>query len=230
MIQKLITRAHLILVLYVLGSNGYFYYEKFMENEQLMESVPQLEAQMQKTRKEIKQLKDYYSDVEEAKVKIEKVAQEIEKIQRQLPTQINDADNLDMLSKAASKLNIKDVTLAPREEINKGFLIIKEYQFTGIGTFLQFLIMFEKISDREQLLNIGEVRFKRKGGAQKGRFQLINGEIRIQAYRSNENFKEDRGIEKIEADLTKEDKDKEAEKPKAKGKRAKKKDDAGGDE
>ena len=93
---------------------------------------------------------------------IEKVAQENERIQKQFPTKINDSENLGMVSSMANKLNILDLKLTPKDEENKGFYFTKIYNLKGTGTFLQFLILLEKIGDRkDKLMNIGQLNFSK---------------------------------------------------------------------
>ena len=61
------------------------------------------------------------------------------------------------------------------------------------------LIFFEKIGASERLLNIKSVEIRRSEEKQRGRFQLINANVTIEAYRYNKDHKEDRGIDKIES-------------------------------
>ncbi|MCF8058196.1 MAG: type 4a pilus biogenesis protein PilO [Bacteriovoracaceae bacterium] len=170
--------------------------EEMMSLEQ---SIPQIEGQINRAKKEKSQIKSYLRDIEEAKKNIELVALEVEKLQKKLPETIKDAENLSLIKKIAEGLNIKKIFLSPGIEENKGFYITKRYEFTGTGTYLQFLVFFEKIGASERLLNIREVELKKSSEKQRGRFQLTNSKVIVEAYRYNPDHKEDRGINKIEA-------------------------------
>ena len=106
--------------------------------------------------------------------------------------------------------------LSPGREENKGFYFTKRYELKGNGTFLQFLILLEKIAENERILNIKTLNLKKSDKKQRGRFQVINTSINIEAYRYNPSHREDRGIKAIDASLN--DKKK---KPSSKRKRKK---------
>jgi hypothetical protein len=58
--------------------------------------------------------------------------------------------------------------------------------------------MFEKIAENQRILNISDLYFKKLEQPQRSKFQLIDGEFNLEAYRYNSAYKEDRGIEEIE--------------------------------
>ncbi len=194
----LIKKLPLLIILYT----AYTAYDMFEIHKQKLQEakdrIPVLQNQINKAKQKKKDLKRYFQDIEEAKKNIELVAQEVEKVQRQLPSEISDAENLQLVKGIAESLNIKNVFLQPKDELDKGFYYIKNYEMKATGTFLQFLIFFEKIAENKRLLNIRDVELKQLDSPQRGRFQLINSRIIIQAYRFNPNHKEDRGIEDIE--------------------------------
>ena len=195
---SLVSKIYLIIILYTCWS----VYEKYENyNKQvasLGSQVPVLKARFKKKEKEKKQLESYYDDIKNAKHKIERVALEIEKIQKQLPSEISDTDNLSLISKLAEDLNIKNIFLAPGQEEDKSFYFTKLYNIKGSGTFLQWLVFLEKIGANERLLNIHNIKMVQSTVRQRGRFQSINAEMNIEVYRYNPNYKEDRGINKIE--------------------------------
>lgn len=217
----LIKKLPLFIILYT----AYSAYDMFEIHQQKLQEakdrIPVLENQIQKSEQKKKDLRRYFKDIEEAKKNIELVAQEVEKVQRQLPSEISDAENLQLVKGIAENLNIKNVFLQPKEEISKGFYYIKNYEMKATGTFLQFLIFFEKIAENKRLLNIRDVELKQITEPQRGRFQLINSRVIIQAYRFNPNHKEDRGIDDIEKQFKEEDK-----KPAPRKKRTRKADQA----
>lgn len=196
--NALLSKIHIFILLYA----GWYYYDLYTNLEENMNSkrdqVTVVENSLKKAIREKDQMKEYFKDVEQAKQNIEIVAQEVEKIQRKLPNRISDTENLDLIKGIAEKLNIKNIFLAPGIEKNKGFYFTKAYEMKGTGTFLQFLILLEKISINDRLLNITDVTFDRITENQRGRFQLINAIVNFEAYRYNPEYKEDRGIKAIE--------------------------------
>jgi Tfp pilus assembly protein PilO len=188
-----------ILILAYGGFEAWTIYEAHQEKMTSLEgSIPRIQNQINRAKKEKKQIKSYLRDIEEAKKNIELVAQEVEKLQKKLPESIKDAENLNLIRKIAEGLNIKSIYLSPGTEENKGFYFTKRYEFKGTGTFLQLLIFFEKIGASERLLNIREIELKKSDKKQRGRFQLTNAKVIVEAYRYNPDHKEDRGIGDIE--------------------------------
>lgn len=149
-----------------------------------------------------KELQNFFLDINEAKDRIERVALEIEKAQQQLPADLNDAEVIGFITRKADELNIREINISPEmKDDDKGFYSIRKYNFKAKGTYVQFLILFENIADYKRILNIGKVVFKRNNVQQRSRFQIIDGEIQVWAYRYNTGYKEDRGIEEIDKNL-----------------------------
>jgi len=196
--EKIVANIWLMIIAYT----GYSVWEAFNLHTEKVEiarnQIPEIQSNIAKMQKEKKQLENYFSDIEEAKARIEKVAAEIEKLQQQFPSEISDTDNLALISSIAEILNVKNIFLQPGSEENKGFFYAKLYNIKASGTFLQFLIFLEKISEAKRLMNIHSIKLSHMEKAQKGRFQLINADINIEVYRYNPNFREKRGIEDIE--------------------------------
>ena len=196
--QKLLKNIHWIIIAFA-AFNFYQAYTKAHDElvlvEQQQESQRTLLAKNKKTQREIE---NYYKNIKEEKEKIERVAKEIEKMQQLLPGEISDSDNINLLRKMADDVNIKELSITPDSDSIRGFYIARRYKLKAKATFLQFLIMFEKIGENKRILNIGESQFQKLDVPQRGKFQVISGEFILEAYRFNPNFKEDRGIEEIQ--------------------------------
>lgn len=194
MLQKLAQKLHILILLYA-GFNMFTFWQQAQtEIENLEMRIPAMQGRISKAKRELKQLKNYSKDVEDARQKIELVAQEVERTQRQLPADISDIENINLLRSVADGMNIKDVTVTPMDEQLRSFYYVKKYEVRGYGTFLQFMIFFEKIAENERLLNINEIKLERRSEGQRGRFQVIDAEVIVEAYRYNPDHKEDRGI------------------------------------
>lgn len=200
---KLVTNIHWFIILYTAFQCFTVYEEKNSKLEELKESVPIIRNQLIKQRKEHKQIKSYFKDIEEAKKNIEIVAKEVEKIQRKLPSQVDDTVNLSLFRNVSEKLNMKSVDLQPSIEDNRGFYFAKEYILKAQATYLQFIRFMEDVGNSEKLINITEVEFNKLDKKQRGRFQLIDGTVKIESYRYNPQHKENRGFDAIEEEFKK---------------------------
>lgn len=198
---KLLSFTHIFILLWTSWEVWTKYDNHVNAMENLTDRIPIFQQKIKKINKQLASLKTYYKDIDAAKEKIEKVAEKVEAIQRQFPNTISDAENLQLFSELTKGINIKDVYLTPEREDVKGFYITKEYALKASATYLQFLVFLEYLESREKLFNIKSISLSQSSQKQRGRFQLVDGDIRILAYRYNQAYKEDRGYEKIEQDL-----------------------------
>jgi Tfp pilus assembly protein PilO len=183
------------------------------------DEIPVLQKNIKKGRKEKKQLTSLFKDIEAAKERIKEVALEVEKIQKQLPTEVADPEILESIRVVAENINIRNIFQTPLTEENKGFYYAKRYEFKGTGTFLQFLIFLEKIEEAERILNIRNVNISNSTQKQRGRFQLVNATIVVEAYRYNAGYREATGIGDIEKQFEADQKKKKRRKRKKKKKK-----------
>ncbi len=191
----------LFLILY----SAYELNNLYTEHAELVESkqgtIPVIQNRINKLKRDRKEVDTYMADIESAKKRIELVAQEVEALQKKLPSNISDPENLAMFQGFTDSLNIRDVSIVPGQEENLGFYFKKRYELKGRGTFLQILILMEKIAENERLLNIKSIKmFKDSGTEVRGRFQLIKAEMSIEAYRYNPDHKEQRDVEPVKVE------------------------------
>ncbi|TDJ06607.1 MAG: hypothetical protein E2O68_04755 [Deltaproteobacteria bacterium] len=213
----ILKKLHLFLFIYAVFVIYQEYEKSQKEIQALNDRIPTLQRQIKKAEKEKQNLERYFKDIEEAKERIEKVAIGIDKLQKRLPPNISDTENLDLIRGLAESLNIKNILLSPGSEKVHGFYVSKDYKLKGSGTFLQYLILLEKIGEQEKILNIKTVNLVRSRTKQKGRFQLLDAEIILEAFRFNDKYKEARGIKEIEESFKKMPQRK-SRRPKRKGK------------
>lgn len=196
--DKLLKNLHWFIIAYA----AFEFYRLYEESsEKLVNLESQIEVQritLAKNTKTKREIANYYTNIKNEKEKIESVAREIEKMQQLLPSEISDTENINLLRGMAEDVNIKEVSIAPDQEADRGFYLARRYRLRSKATFLQFLIMLEKIGENKRILNVGQASFKRLDEPQRGKFQVIAGEFVLEAYRYNSNFKEDRGIDEIE--------------------------------
>lgn len=196
--NSLLKNLHVFILIYAAAVIYQAYDENEKSNMALQEQLPQIQAQIQKERKEKQNLEKYFKDIQEAKDRIEIVAQKLEKLQKKLPEEVSDAENLNIIRNIAESVNMKNILLSPGEDKVNGFYIAKEYRLKTTGTYLQFLVFLEKLAQQERILNVKSVLMEKEKEVQRGRFVLLNSELILETFRHNKNYKEDRGIEAIE--------------------------------
>lgn len=204
--EKLLKNIHWFIILWALINIGLYVKDS---DDKINELNTQQEAQrqsLQKARKTRKEITSFYKDIDEAKNRIERVAREIERAQQLLPSETSDTENINLLRRMAQDVNIKELSILPEADSVRDFYIARRYKFSARATYLQFLIMFEKIAESKRILNVTDLSFRKLNQPQRGKYQLINGEFTLEAYRYNPNYKEDRGIEKIESEFKAEQK------------------------
>ncbi len=195
----IVKNLHYLIIALALFNIFTLWSEKNEILEGLIVQTESLSTSIKNKEKSKKEINKFFTDINEAKDRIERVASEIEKIQQQLPAEINDGDVINFVTKKADELNIREVNITPSLDLeDKGFYKIKKYLFKAKGTYVQFLILFENIADYKLILNIGKVEFSRNSLMQRSRFQIIDGQFEILAYQYNTEYKEDRGFERIE--------------------------------
>ena len=199
--EKLVKNLHWFIILYA----GYELYTAYMlANENLLSIESREETQIVQARQyknTLKEISNYYKNIEVEKLKIERVANEIEKMQQLLPSEISDSENINLLRKMGDDVNIKEMSITPETEVDRGFYFARKYKVKAKATFLQLLIMLEKISENKRILNVVDSTFQKAERVQRSKFQVIDGEMTIEAYRYNLNYKEDSGLDKIEQEF-----------------------------
>lgn len=190
MLQKIANHIHLLIFGYTLWI-GWNMYEAHQANLVRYKSeFKKKTAELKKRKKELEVVKKFEGQREEAQAQFAEVEAEFEVIRKKLPSDLDNIGNKSLFIKIADKLNITEPALEDRlKEDNKGFYFLKKYKFKGKGTFLQFLIFLERISESERLFNIHSLKLFTRNDEQRGRFKLIESEIFIEAYRYNEKYK-----------------------------------------
>ncbi len=197
--KTLLEKMHWLIFFYTIFSGYQMYTGHDEMYAEQVARLPVLDNKIKKSKKKVLDLKRYFSDIEVAKKNIERVALEVEKVQKRLPNNIADSENLSLITEIAENINMKEIFIKPGNEIDKGFYFIKNYVLAAEGTYLQALVFFEKIAESKRLLNIKNIKFEKiKKKFQRARLKLMKIRVTVQAYKYNSDFKEERGIEEIE--------------------------------
>ncbi len=193
--NRLIANIHVFFLLYGL----YGFYEQYMAHEAEYNSIsneaPDIERNIEKNQQKVKEVKEFIKKADEYKVRVEEVAKTIESVQRQLPAEINDSQILTFFQEEMKTLNIKDPSISPGNETKSSYFITRDYKLKATGTFLQFLVFLERVGNASRIYNIQNFKLSTVDASKRGRFQVVNAEATIQAYRYNPEFKVDRGFE-----------------------------------
>jgi Tfp pilus assembly protein PilO len=172
----------------------YNLYTIFEENDPKPDLVraeaDKVRSKIAKNQKVKKDIDEFYKNIEEAKLKFQKVKESVEKTQQLLPTEISDIEYVKFLRQTAEDLNIKQMKIKPLNEEVNGLFISKGYEFTAKATYIQFLIFFEKVSNNKRVLNIKNVRLTKAEAVSRGKIQFISGAFILEAYRHNPNYKD----------------------------------------
>ena len=128
-----------ILILVYTAFEVYTKYEEFQQRiKDKTSNIPQLKTTIARNKKKLQDLERYFTDIEEAKQRIKKVASEVEAIQRKFPSTISDAEYLGVMSSLAESLNIKNLQLIPNREVDRGFYFTKQYSMKAKEHFSSF--------------------------------------------------------------------------------------------
>lgn len=194
LVNKLIPNAHIFLLLYGLYGAWVVYDEHTVQMAEIVNQGPPLDEEITQAKNKVKEVAEFVKKSDEYKVRVEEVAKNIEAVQKQLPSETNDSQILSYLQSEINALNILSPKFAPGSEERSTYFISKDYSIKAKGTFLQFLIFFERIGNADRIYNIKSLKFQAGNGNQKGRFQVIEVDAIIQAFRFNPDFKVDRGF------------------------------------
>lgn len=194
LVNKLIPSAHLLVLIYGLYGGWVLYDEHVIQLEDLLSRGSGIDAEIAAVQKKVKEIQEFSRKTAEYKVRVEEVAKNIEAVQKQLPAETNDSQVLSFFQSEINSLNIKDANFIPGKEELSTYYISKEYTLKARGTFLQFLIFFERIGNADRIYNIKNLKLTTPNDVQKGRFQMISTEGIIQAFRFNPDFKVERGF------------------------------------
>lgn len=195
LVNKLIANLHYVIFAYGLYTTFGQYEAHNSRLEGIATQASMVEQEIAATNSKISEIQDFVKKADEYKVRVEEVAKNIETVQKQLPAETSDGQIVTFFSQEMNTLNMKDSNLIPGQEVVNTYFISKDYGLKAKGTFLQFLIFFERLGNAARIYNVKELKLKVENDSRKGRFQIVSGEGIIQAFRYNPDFKVDRGFE-----------------------------------
>ena len=196
--EKFLKNIQWLILIYA-GYNLYSINEEYdPKPDQVRAQNEKLRQKLLKSQKVKKEIDEFYKNIKEAELKIQKVRESVEKTQQLLPGEISDIENVALLRRIGEDLNIKTMNINPGPEVVNGIFITKRYKFKATATYIQFLIFFERISNNKRVLNIKELNLSKAETSRRGTVQLLNGTFSLEAYKFNPNYKETEGDKKEE--------------------------------
>lgn len=175
--------------------NAWVYWDEHSTNmESMTNQIQGLETSIESNKKRLGDIEEFVKKIDEYQLRVEEVAKNIESVQRQLPATTNDTEIISFINQELTTLNIKESNMKPGSENFQTYFIAKDYDLTAKGTFLQFLVFFERLGSASRIYNVPELSLKVISDGKRGRFQMLEGSAVIQAYRYNPRFKVERGF------------------------------------
>ena len=193
--SKIIANLHYIILLYGLYALWGHYDEHDRQMNEINAQKTTLEQEQTQTKQKLGEIQEFVKKADEYKVRVEEVAKNIETVQKQLPAETNDSHIVTYFSQEMNTLNMKDPGITPGKEESTTYFISKDYALKAKGTYLQFLIFFERLGTAARIYNVKSLKLTVLNESKKGRFQMVSGEGIIQAFRYNPEFKVDRGFD-----------------------------------
>jgi Tfp pilus assembly protein PilO len=196
--DQIVKNFHWFIIMYALWGLYTIYEEKQLEIEAGIAAIPPVEEKILKAKRKIADIEKFKQNLSQSKERVEEVVKQIEKVQKQLPSDVNDTEVQELIGGIATKLRIKEPAPNPGKEANNGFYFTKEYEFSGQGTFIQFLIFFENLDKAERILNVQKVKLNLDPNSMKSRFPIVNINTTIESYRYNTSYREKSVVKEIE--------------------------------
>ena len=125
-------------------------YTLFTEHDEsssmLQQQLDAADVQLVKIKKKVASIKQNEEKLKEYESRISEVRKQVEQLKIQMPSESDQTAVLQELTNIAQELNLKDVTFNPSPKVDRGMYLINTISLSGKGTYLQFLILFEKKS------------------------------------------------------------------------------------
>lgn len=196
--ELIIKNIHWLIIFYAANNIFALYEEKSEQFENIIAQTPVLSSKIQKEKRKLVQIEEFKKNLSATKKRVTEVVKQIEKVQKQLPSDVNDAEVQRLLSEIGEKLRVQDEQQTPKNETNNGFYFAKEYEYKARGTFIQSLIFFENLEKSERILNVKSFNIERIQDNVRSRFQIVDFSIIIESFRYNKNYRERDAVKEIE--------------------------------
>lgn len=190
--DAIIKNLHIFIFLYTAFINFELYEQKTQEIESQKSQIESSKARLARSKTELAKIDQFNKDLEASKQRVAEVVAEIERVQKQLPSEINDTEVQQILNGISKDLRMKTPNMTPKQEQSKGFYFSKDYDFKVKATFLQSLIFFEQLenlSKSNRILNVKSVKLiDDPDSDRRSQFRTLRLATNVESYRYNTSF------------------------------------------
>ena len=189
--KKIFTKhLHFVILAYGLFLRFQDYNEYTDAITKKREIIPIVQNRIKQKEKRLDVLNGFLKNLKESTEQLNEVKEEIERVRQQLPGEVQDTDILDLLTNEAELINIKNAEVKPTVEKERDFYIAKEYKLEATGTYLQFMVYFERLEKKPRLIDVAEWSMQTsKSKDNRGRFQLLDVTAKIEVFKYSPDFK-----------------------------------------
>ena len=196
--EMLVRNFHWFIIAYACMGLWDIYELKTEALENSAQLAPAVSTRIQRAKNQIKKIERFKKNLSKSKERVQEVVKQIEKAQKQLPSDVNDTEVQSLIGDIAKKLKMVEPQPSPGKEANNGFYFSKEYIFQAKGTFLQAIIFFENLKNSERILNVKSFDIALDESKAKSRFPILNISTAVESFRYNSSYKERSGVDEIE--------------------------------
>jgi|GEM_PF-5084891 len=177
-------------------------YSQFEEHERTMalenSKIPPILTKINKVKSDIAEIDEVKRNIVEYESRIADYNRQIEDIKIQIPPIEQKTKILDEFSETAKSLNIKNPIFRPKyvKENANGVYLSNGIEFEATGTYLQFVIMFERITRAQRILNVASLYIQNSRNKGLGRYNIVNIKATIESFHYSDVKKVERVKEK----------------------------------
>ncbi len=196
---RFLAQLHWIIIAYAAWGVWGLYGEHQAKVAEVQSQVPEIEKAIGEAKSRLKAISDYRNNVESSRRNVEEVFRNIEEVQQKLPSDVTDLEMLEFFSRESRQLNIPGLEATPMPEVTQGFYRSKPYELRAQGTYLQFVILFERLAEATRLFSVQSVDLATTPEGSRGRFQLLDLKAVVETFSYNSDYKETSGLAEIDA-------------------------------
>ena len=172
-----------LIIGYALWGSFTIYQGNKEEYDDLINIGNLLEQKIEKKKAEVESIGKYSKNKKQLNARLEKAKTELEKINKNLPKEINDAEIFSYLNKLALGVLIKNPILEQVGENEHELYTEKRYRLRAQANFLQFILLFKEIFSSQRLFNIKNFKLTKTEHKQYRRHEILQGEILLESYK-----------------------------------------------
>lgn len=196
---RFLAQLHWVILAYAVWGAWGLFGDHSKKVDEIRAQAPEIETAIGAARTRLKAIEEYRSNIQSSRRNVEEVFRSIEEVQQKLPAEVTDLEMLEFFSRESRQLNIPGLEATPMPEVTQGFYHTKPYELRGQGTFLQFVIFFERLAEAKRLFSVQSVTLGSAPEGSRGRFQLLGLKAVVETFAYNTAYKESSGLDEIDA-------------------------------